>query len=176
LTTDHLYRCIFVLGLQCAGKSAFLDIARNKGFGVAEWSDMLRQDLQTDKIDRSIVFDDVGQLVVLKGVEYYPTLIYEHLCQSGCSGHIVSCARNPDELKYFRSLYQWSKVLWISTNYIARFQRAVVRGRGDQSSDLQSFLKHDFHEMAGGLAQIASEHGMIFCLTMKIIPIIKIEL
>jgi dephospho-CoA kinase len=159
LTTKHSYRCIFVVGLQCAGKTTFLEIAHDSGFGVAEWSDIFRQGLQTDQIDRAIMFDNIGQLVALKGIDYYPNLMYDRLCQSGRNEHVVSGARNPNELKYFRSLYQKSKVLWISTNYMARFQRAAVLGRGDQNGDLRSFLKNDFHELAGGLAHIASEQA-----------------
>lgn len=157
LSTKGLSVCIFVVGLQCAGKSAFLEIARDCGFAVAEWSAMVRQDLQADQNDRSLFFDNVSQRVASKGVEYYPNLIYNHLRQSGRNEHVVSGARNPNELKYFRSLYLWPKVIWISANYLARFQRVTMRSREDQRSDLQLFLKDDFHELAGGLAEIAAE-------------------
>jgi len=157
MTDQKLCKCIFIVGLQCAGKSSFIEIAHDNGLCVAEWSDMLRNDLYASTGNRSRRFDNVGQLVAEKGIEYYPNLIYKHLSESGCDKHIVSGARNPQELKYFRSLYSWSKVLWISTNYIARFHRAIMRGRADKRIDLDTFLRDDFHELAGGLAQIASE-------------------
>jgi dephospho-CoA kinase len=153
----NLNSCIFIVGLQGSGKSTFLEIARGLGYSVADWGNILREDLNYTISDRSRAFDYVGEVIESVGVEHYPKLIFDKLCSTGRTFHVVAGPRNPLELRYFRTLYKDSKVIWISTNYLLRYRRSADRCQHNHTPSLKTFLIHDFHELASGLAEIASQ-------------------
>ena len=150
-------KCIFIVGLSCAGKSEYGNVAESLGYPLAEWSFFVKKDLLDSIAPRRDAHQSVGKLVAQKGFEYYPRKIFEKLSESGANEHVVSGARNPKELLKFRSFYDASCVVWVSATYRIRYQRNLMRNRGDAELSVEEFLASDFHELKGGLAEIAAE-------------------
>jgi hypothetical protein len=91
----------------------------------------------------------------LKGTSYYPKRIFDRLSASNGSVHIVAGARNPEELRHLRDYYSSFRVVWISSHYLARYQRCTRRRRADMPTSLEDFVRLDIYELAHGLASIA---------------------
>lgn len=150
-------RGIFIVGLPCAGKSIYGSIAESMGYAFAEWSSIVKKDLFDPITPRHEVHQSIGKLVAQKGVDYYPRKILETLTKCGATEHVVSGARNPHELLKFRSFYDASLVVWISSTYLIRFRRSITRNRCDADLSIKEFLASDFYELNGGLAEIAAK-------------------
>lgn len=147
--------CLAIVGLPGAGKSEFLRLAAEKGFACLEWRDILTPDLELGIIDRRKMHEAAARLVQSKGVSYYPRKIFETLSIQQGIGHAVSGARNPRELQCLHSYYSFFRVVWISSYYLARFERCVKRRRAEEASNLEEFIREDMYELAHGLAEIA---------------------
>lgn len=147
--------CIAVVGLPGAGKSEFLKLAIENEFVGLEWSAILSKDLKSESLPRQEAHKAAEIMVQSRGISYYPKKIFEKLCTTEATGHIVSGARNPRELECLLSYYSESRVVWISSNYLARFSRYNVRQRMNRKIDLAGFLREDMYELSHGLAEIA---------------------
>lgn len=147
--------CLAIVGLPGAGKSEFLQIASNNGFSCLEWSEIISPDLKQIVSNRDKIHEAAARLVQLKTESYYPAKIFKILNNQKSSYHAVSGARNPNELKYLLQNYSSFKVVWISSNYLSRFNRSIRRGRVNRAVDLEAFVREDIYELAHGLAEIA---------------------
>lgn len=147
--------CIAVVGLPGAGKSEFLKLAIENEFTGLEWSAILSKDLKSGSLTRQEAHKATEIVVQSRGISYYPEKIFEMLCTTDGIGHIVSGARNPRELECLLSYYSESRVVWISSNYLARFSRCNARQRMNKKIDLAEFLHEDMYELSHGLAEIA---------------------
>jgi dephospho-CoA kinase len=150
------YRGIAVVGLPGSGKSTFLAWAEECGAGVAEWSEFVLRGLSNEPADRAQAYNLAEMLVASRGVEFYPQQIFDGLSATGRSFHVISGARNPAELDCLERLYAQFDVVWISSNYIARFERGRSRSGIHHSDDLHEFVRTDLVELAGGLASIGA--------------------
>lgn len=148
-----------VAGLQCAGKTNFIRVAKDQGCAVLEWSEVIYCDLghPTDE-DRTQWFKNVGQRVKEKGPSYYPRMIFQKLMNELSKIHVVSGARNPNELKELLGMYSHTAVVWIESDAIERNRRVQTRGRHDASNSYMDFIRHDNEELSGGLAEIAAKY------------------
>lgn len=147
-----------VAGLQCAGKTSFIRVAKDQSCAVLEWSEVIYDDFghPTDE-DRTQWFKNVAQRVKEKGPTYYPGMIFRKLTKEVSEIHVVSGARNPNELRELLGMYSQSAVVWIETDAAERYRRVKTRARHDASNSIVDFIRHDNVELSGGLAEIASK-------------------
>jgi len=149
-------RGIAVVGLPSSGKSTFLTWAEECGAGVAEWSEFILRGLPKQPADRTQAYNVAEMLVARRGVGFYPQQIFDSLSATGRRFHVISGARNPAELDCLEKLYVRFGVVWISSNYMARFERSRFRSGIHRSEELDQFIRADLVELAGGLASIGA--------------------
>lgn len=148
-----------IAGLQCAGKTTFLREAEKQGCSTLEWSEVIYDDLRADMAeDRTQWFKYVGQKVKEKGPTYYPKIIFKRLIEKMGELHVVSGARNPNELAVLIGKYSHTVVIWIEADATKRFRRAKMRSRRDTKNKFIEFIRNDHEELRGGLAEILTQY------------------
>jgi len=143
-----------VVGLPGAGKSTLLACAAKQKAACVEWSKVLAVDIEAATTDRTQAHMAAGDLVRSRGENYYPTKIFQTLNTSGATCHVVSGARNPRELDCLKRCYSRFRVVWVSANYLARFERCSRRMGLHGTNDLEDFLRKDMYELSHGLAEV----------------------
>lgn len=150
--------CIIVTGLQCSGKTSFLKEALRQDCVGVEWSEVIYEDIgRPNKQNRTEWLKCVCQRVASKGIDYYPSMIYQNLTSKGHGIHVVSGARNSNELDMLLRMYSHTAVVWVETDTTIRLSRAKTRARRDAPLDLLEFIRHDHEELINGLAEIGSQ-------------------
>ncbi len=150
-------RCIVAAGLQCAGKTSFLQVARQGGAATLEWSDLLKRELGPPAVaSRAERFEQISNVIRERGYSYYPKLAYASLITVSALFHVVSGARNPLELEELAKHYTQTTIVWVEADASIRYSRMNHRNRSDQIDSFESFLKYDYMELRSGLCEIAS--------------------
>ena len=145
---------IATVGLPGSGKSTFASVAGELGFVWVEWSDVLRVDLVPEPTSREQAFCLAAELVQLKGAAFYPEKIYHGLSKSSGVGHVISGARNAEELMHLKAFYKLFRTVWVVASYQNRFERCTQRRGLHRSADLEAFLRNDMFELQHGLAEL----------------------
>ena len=152
-----------ISGLPGSGKSMVSEVAAQKGAIIVSMGDIIREEAakrgESSKQTAQKLREEHGPLIVAElTVKKIKNIFDENLTET----IIVEGIRSPYEVNLFKKHFDNFLILSIFANPKVRFERLKNRGRADDSSDYDEFVKRDHMELDFGI-------GTVICLSDKII-------
>ena len=149
-------RLLIITGRKAAGKTEFAHIFKEQNVPTIEMSDFIYQEMRRQgrfTMDAIEVGKFAKELRDKKGRDIVARLAWEHIKKLPNELVVVSGARSPEEIEFFRTVAH-AITLKIHADDQIRYKRIVERGREGDVLTYEEFLKKEELEDKLGLSQI----------------------
>ncbi len=152
-------------GMPFSGKSVAVEMAKELGFPVVRMGDMVWGEVKRRGLP--LTDETVGRIATTmrkehgKGIWAQKTI--EHIKTLGTvKTLIIDGIRNGEEIEVFKnSLGEDFVVIAITASDEIRYQRALSRGREDDSGNLEKIKERDEREKGWGIEAVIASAGIV---------------
>lgn len=137
-------------GLNASGKTTAVDVLKKEGFYTFSLSDAIRDELEKVGLEKSRdnMFAKGNELRKMHGPGVLGKLIAEKISLASKGMFAIDSIRNPKEIEELRKLKGFMLV-GVDANSRTRYERAMIRGRNENASTYEDFMKAEERELSG---------------------------
>jgi dephospho-CoA kinase len=158
-------KIIAFTGMPASGKSEAVQLAKEKGIPVIRMGDLVWEETkrQGKPLDGKNVGDIANGMRTTHGMDVWAKRTVEKARSLAQSPHLViDGVRNTEEIEYFKKeLGSDFIIVAIDASDELRRNRAIARGRTDDSKNLRHLEERDKREIRWGVKKVIAEADII---------------
>ncbi|MEM0346841.1 MAG: AAA family ATPase, partial [Thermoplasmatales archaeon] len=141
-------KAILVIGMPGSGKDEFANVAKEIGVEVINMGDIVREYTINSGLDISKSGDVASMERKLNGMDIWAKRTIKRIKSNFV---VIEGIRNVEEIERFRKDIEIGLVVGIASGRGNRYDRLILRGRGDDPHNIEEFNAREQRELSWGI-------------------------